>query len=631
MNGAGPPDGALCYRVPNRGDMSTDPIPYGDLEEGRNCNYWELDPTLQFEARRVYPDDEYEWAEERLSAFGEVLGHRLADTADRIDKEGHELRSFDKYGERLNEVEYHPLIEEQERVAYEEFGMTHDPFHAPPGRDEPVGLAHTLLMQALLCYVDGGFCCPVSMTTGAAIVLDKFDDGDLEEYFRRLTSRDLEEHVEGAMFLTEEQGGSDVGANEVRAEPQDDGTYRLYGEKWFCSNIDAEGALALARTPDAPDGVEGLSLFLVPRTKPDGEVNESHFRRLKDKLGTISVPTGEIEFQGAEAYLVGEEQEGFKYMAEMMNFERLTNATGAVGIMGRALLEAKVRAANREAFGGPLEEKPLMRRDLVDMAVDYEAATVFTFEGARLLDERERRASLRDAERASGEGTDPRDDAGSGDDVYRLLRLFVPVAKYKTARMSVETTSYAMEVLGGNGYVREHTTERLLRDAQVLPIWEGPSNVLALDTLRALNREDAHEALLPYVREKLDGVEHPLLEALAGDVEERFRELQNALATLAAEDGDYAQYHAKRLSDLIFDVVTAALLLEEAQWAIDEEGDGRKALVARRFVETRFGDDEAYGVTSGERAAMEDATFEAVVKHAGVEPDSLVETAAADD
>jgi len=592
--------------------MTTDPIRYGDYDEGRYCNYWELDPTLQFEARRIYPDDEYEWAEDVLSGYGEVLGERMADTADRIDKEGHELQSFDKFGNRRNEVEYHPLIEEQEQLTYEEFGVTHDAFHAPPGRDEPVGLSHTLMMQALLSYVDGGFCCPVSMTTGAAIVLDKFDDGELDEYFQGLTSRDLEEHIEGAMFLTEEQGGSDVGANEVRAERTDeDGVYELYGEKWFCSNIDAEGALALARTPDAPEGTEGLSLFLVPRTKPNGEVNESHFRRLKDKLGTISVPTGEIEFEGAEAYLVGEEGEGFKYMAEMMNFERLTNATGAIGIMGRALLEAKVRAADREAFGNPIDEYPLMRRDLVDMSVDYEAGTVFSFEGARLLDERERQ--------------------GDDSDAYKLMRLFIPIAKYKTARMSVDTASYAMEILGGNGYVREHTTERLLRDAQVLPIWEGPSNILALDVLRALNSENAHEALLPYVQGKLDGVEHPLLEELADDVEAEFLELQNALATMATEGGDYAQYHAKRLADFIFDVVSAALLLEEAQWQIDEEDDGRKALVAQRFVETRFGDDEAYGVASGDRFAMDEENFAAVAHYASVEPESLVEAAPADD
>jgi acyl-CoA dehydrogenase len=598
--------------------MAADPISYGDYEEGRNCNYWELDPTLRFEARRVYPEAEFEWAEPVLDEFGEVLGHRMADTADRIDREGHELRSFDKYGDRLNEVEYHPLVGEQEEIVYEEFGVTHDAFHAPPGREEPLGLSHALMMQALLSYVDAGFCCPVSMTNGAAIVLEKFDDGTLEEYFQGLTSRDLESHIEGAMFLTEEQGGSDVGANEVRAERTgEEGVYELYGEKWFCSNIDAEGALALARTPDAPDGVEGLSLFLVPRTKPDGEVNDAHFRRLKNKLGTISVPTGEIQYEGAEAYLVGEEQRGFKYMAEMMNFERLTNATGAVGVMGRALLEAKVRAAGREAFGDTIDEYPLMRRDLVDMTVDYEAAAAFSFEAARLLDERER--TSRDATGA--------DDSAA----YQLMRLFIPVAKYKTARMSVETTSYAMEILGGNGYVREHTTERLLRDAQVLPIWEGPSNVLALDTLRVLNREDAHEALLPYVQERLDAVEHPLLERLADTVEDEFRGLQNALATLATEDGDYAQYHAKRLADLIFDVVTAALLLAEAQTAIDRDDDGRKALVARRFVRTRFDEGAAYGVTSGERFAMEDDVFAAIAHYADVEPASLVEAAPADD
>ncbi|WP_158056232.1 acyl-CoA dehydrogenase family protein [Halorussus halophilus] len=584
--------------------MSSGPIRYERLDAGRHCNYWELDPTLQFEARRVYPDDEFEWAQEVLAEFGEVLGHRMADTADRIDKDGHELKSFDEYGERLNEVEYHPLMAEQEEIAYEQFGITHDAFHAPPGREEPVGLSHTLLMQALLSYVDTGFCCPVSMTTGAAIVLDKFDDGELSEYFEGLTARDLTDHIEGAMFLTEEQGGSDVGANEVLAERTDEeGVYELYGEKWFCSNIDAEGSLALARTPDAPEGVPGLSLFLVPRTKPNGEVNESHFRRLKDKLGTISVPTGEIEFEGAEAYLVGEEQKGFKYMAEMMNFERLTNATGAVGVMGRALLEAKVRAAQREAFGNPIEEYPLMRRDLVDMSVDYEAAAVFSFEAARLLDERER--------------------VGDDSTAYQLMRLFIPVAKYKTARMVVDTTSYAMEILGGNGYVREHTTERLLRDAQVLPIWEGPSNVLALDVLRALERENAHEALVPHVQAKLDAVEQPVLAELADEIESEFRDLQNALGRLAMEDEEYAQYHAKRLADLIFDVVTAALLVEEAQWQLDEEENGRKALVAQRFVQTRFGEEEAYGINSGDRFAMEDDVFASIVKYAPIEPASL--------
>jgi acyl-CoA dehydrogenase len=587
--------------------MPRDPIEYGDLDEGRHCNYWDYDPTLRFEARRTYPDEEFEWAESLLSEYGEAVGHTIADNADVIDRHGPELHTYDADGEVQNEVEYHPLQFENERITYEEFRLTHDAFHAPPDRDEPVGLLHPLTMQSLLCFADVGFACPASMTVGAAVVLDKFDDGALDEYFEGLTAAEYDEHVEGAMFLTEKQGGSDVGANEVRAEPQAEGTYELYGEKWFCSNIDAQGALALARTPDAPSGTAGLSLFVVPRELPDGSLNDATFRRLKDKLGTLSVPTGEIEYEGATAYLVGEEERGFRYMTEMLNYERLTNATGAVGVMGRALLEAKVHAANREAFGEVIREYPLLRRDLVDMTVEYEAAAAFAFEAAKWYDRREREVRHRGDDRES--------------DAYKLMRLLTPVAKYKTAEMAVETTSYAMEVLGGNGYVREQVTERLFRDAQVLPIWEGTSNILSLDVLRVLENEDAHEALFPFVNELLDGVDHPALDGPRETVEGRLRELQSALGTLATEDADYAQYHAKRLADLLFDVVTAAVLLAEAQWQIDEEENGRKALVARRFVETRFGDDEAYGITGGD--AFGDEWFDAVARYGSVELDAL--------
>jgi acyl-CoA dehydrogenase len=447
------------------------------------------------------------------------------------------------------------------------------------------------------------------MTTGAALVLQKFDDGSLDDYFAALTADDYERHEEGAMFLTEKQGGSDVGATETRAEPVargDDRTYALHGEKWFCSNIDAQGALALARTPGAPDGTEGLSLFLVPRERPDGRLNDATFRRLKDKLGTLSVPTGEIEFEGATGYLVGEEERGFRYMTEMLNYERVTNATGAVGVMGRTLLEAKVHAASREAFGETIQQYPLLRRDLVDMTVDYEAAAAFAFEAAKWYDRRER------AWRESGDETDTA--------AYRLMRLLVPIAKYKTAAMSVEMASRAMEVLGGNGYVGEFVTERLLRDAQVLPIWEGTSNILSLDVLRAFDRVDAHEALFPLIEGYLDEANHDLLSALAETTEDRFRELQTALATLATEDADYAQYHAKRLADLVFDVVTASVLLAQAQRRLDD-GDARLALVARWFVETRFGDDEAYGVTSGE--ASGDAHFDAIARYASVGPGEI--------
>jgi len=631
--------------------MARAPIDYGDLEAGRHCNYWTYDPTLRFEARRAYPDAEFEWAESVLSAYGAAVGETIADNSDVVDRHSPELHTYDDDGQVVNGVEYHPDQFETERITYEEFRLTRDAFHAPPGRDEPVGLVHPLTMQALLCFADVGFACPASMTVGAAAVLEKFDDGSLDRYFERLTSADYDDHAEGAMFLTEKQGGSDVGAVEVRAEPRADradgadgagGTrdadaYEIHGEKWFCSNVDAQGALVLARTPDAPAGTAGLSMFLVPHTLPDGSVNDAVVRRLKDKLGTLSVPTGEIEYEGATGYLVGEEGRGFRQMTEMLNYERVTNATGAVGVMGRALLEAKVRAADREVFGEVIQEYPLLRRDLVDMTVSYEGAAAFAFEAAKQYDRRERAWRAGGADPGEGGGADPveRDGAGpaeSGEaapggsedgDAYKLMRLFVPIAKYRTADLAVDLVSDAMEILGGNGYVRGHATARLLRDAQVLPIWEGTSNILSLDVLRALDRTSAHEALIPFVTERLDRIDHPLLDPRVETVRERFRELQTALGTLATVETDAAQYHAKRLADLIYDVVTATVLLSEAATRIDEAGDARKALVARWFVETRFGDDTAYGVTDGARPA--DDIFDAVARYGGIDPDAAAD------
>ncbi|MXV62949.1 acyl-CoA dehydrogenase [Natronorubrum sp. JWXQ-INN-674] len=620
-------------------------IDYGQFEEGRAVNYWALDRTIRRELRRIYTDEEFEWAEPRLAEFGECVGHTIADNADFVDDHGPELEPYDKHGDIQNCVRYPAEQLENERLAYEQ-GIVADAFEAPPGRDEPMPLSHNLAMQYLLCYADAGFDCPVAMTAGVALVLEKFDDGALEEYYDGLTARNYEDVIEGAMFLTEKQGGSDVGANETRAEyDQDAGYWRLYGEKWFCSNIDAEGTLALARTEDAPSGTDGLSMFLVPHADPDGSegpltkgdrledgplspdaVNDQLYRRLKDKLGTIAVPTGEVEFTGAKAVLVGEEENGFKQMTEMLNLERLSNAAASCGIIGRVLLESKIYAANREAFGETIDQYPLMRADLVDMAVDHEAATAFTFEAARLFAERER------AGRRSADSTSAADD-GDGD-TYRLMRLLIPIAKARTARMAVDTASYGMEVHGGNGYVNDFVTNRLLRDAQVLPIWEGTENILSLDVLRALEREDAHEPLLETIEERLEEVSHPALEDAAETVEDEYHDLAAALAALAAEDAEYAQLSAKRLAHYIFDVFTAALLLEEAQTELEGEGEsgdenGRLALVAKRFVANELETDDARGIASGDRFALE--AFESIVRNESVNPDALSETVVADD
>jgi acyl-CoA dehydrogenase len=275
---------------------------------------------------------------------------------------------------------------------------------------------------------------------------------------------------------------------------------------------------------------------------------------------------------------------------------------------------ARHRAVDPERTSNrPYQEYPLMRRDLVDMAVDYEAAAAFTFDGARALDRYRREGRETEA----------------GERAFKLVRALVPVAKHVTARMAVETASYACEVLGGNGYVREFVTPRLLRDAQVLPIWEGTSNVLSLDLLRALDREDAHEALLPAIRANLDAAEHPSLDEPTATIEDAFAGLQESLAHLAGADGEYAQLQAKELANYVFDVYTAALLVREAQDRIDNADDARKALVAKRFVDTRLREPDARGITAGERFLIE--RFDAVVRYAPVAPTTLVESASADD
>lgn len=604
--------------------MPAPPIEYDRYEEGRHLNYWELNKPLQREAARVYPDDEFEWAEEKLSQFGAALGHTVADNSDVVDENGPELQTYDKHGDLLNEVHYHPAQLESEKIVYES-GINADPFTTPPDRDEPVGLLHTLTMQLLLSYVDVGLTCSQSMSAGAALVLRNHDHtNECQEYFEQLTAQEYDEIIEGGMFLTEEQGGSDVGAAETIAEPthavdpatiedtgevavQQDGgqldtrTYELTGEKWFCSNIDAQATLALARRPDAPEGTDGLSLFLVPHELPDGELNHQIYRRLKDKLGTESVPTGEVEFDDTTGYLIGEPERGFKYMTTMLNWERVTNSVGAVGVIGRALLESKIHAANREAFGQPIAEFPLMQRDLVEMSVDHEAAMVFAFEAARWFDRYER----------------DHDDY----EAFQLMRLLVPVSKHVTAEMAVDTTSYAMEVLGGNGYVSDFITHRLYRDVHSIPIWEGTSNILSLDLLRAMGKENAHEALLPLVEESLESVSHPTLTDLQETVRDEFHGLQEALLSIAMEDEEYAQHEAKELSEYIFDVVTAALLLERAQEDIDERDDARNAVIARLFVQEELDEQSERGITDGESLPTE--YFDAIVRYDRVEPEEL--------
>jgi acyl-CoA dehydrogenase len=581
-----------------------DPIDYGQYEEGRDVNYWELDGALRDEVERVYGDGDYEYGVERLAEFGEVLGHEMADNADTVDRHGPELHTYDKDGNVINEVEYHPAQFENERLMHEH-GTIADSFSAPPGREEPLTQAHSIAMEHLLSYVDTGLGCPTGMTAAAAVVFEEFDDeGRFEEYYEGCTARDYDEAMLAAMFLTENQGGSDVGKTETTARQAEDGTWRLTGEKWFCSNLDGDFVFTLARLPDGGDGVGGLGMFLVPREKPDGERNDYYFRRLKDKLGTVSVPTGEVAFEDTFAYLFGDAETGFSYMTTMLNRSRIAVAAWSLGIAGRALLEAKIHAADRAAFGATLDEHALMRADLVDMAVDYEAGTALLYDAA-----------------------DAFDGWREGDDTdRRLMRLLLPLSKFRIARDAVDTASYAAEVLGGNGVVEDFVTERLYRDAQIHPIWEGTTNMLAFDILRAIEDVDAHEVAFERIDERLADVDHPALAGMADRLARKREDLAATLEYLLGADRDYQELHAKRFAHYLFEVYIGTLLLWEAQTHIDERGDGRKAVVARRFIDTYLRDRDNRGITEDD--TLPDDAYDAIVRFGSVPPEDLETTAA---
>ncbi|MFC4358052.1 acyl-CoA dehydrogenase family protein [Halobium salinum] len=596
----------------------TRPFDFSRFEEGRGTSYWALDPALRAEVGRSIPAAAVDRSTERLGSLGAAVATTVADNADTLDRHPPDLRTYDKHGRVANRVDYHPAQAENERVVVDH-GVVRDAFEAPDGRDEPLPFTHSLAACYLLNYADTGLTCPVAMTLGVGLVLSEFDDGSLDRFYDGVVARDHDDWLQGAMFLTEKAGGSDVGATETVAEPADSAAergepgsaWRLTGEKWFCSNLDAGAALALARRPDGGDGTSGLGLFLVPRETRDGAPNDFLYRRLKDKLGTRSVPTGEIELRGAEAYLVGDPEAGFRQMASMVNLERLANAMGSMGLVGRALLEATVHAGNRDAFGESLDAHPLMRRDLVEMTVEHEAGLAATFEAARQFDAVQGRGRMKEAD----------DDGGA--DPYPLMRLLVPVVKYRTARLAVDTASYAMEVLGGNGYVDEFVTNRLLRDAQVLPIWEGASNVLALDVLRVLAREGAAGPLLERVRSRLAAVDSPHLADDVAAVEAAVDDLEATFARLATVDPDAAQYRGKAVADRIYDVVAAACLLDRASDELEGrddggDGDARTALVAAAFVDDRFRSAALadFDERVGER-------FDAVVRHAPVDPERL--------
>jgi len=345
------------------------------IPDSPRLSFWEASPLFRSVIRRKLDDAAWAWAEPQLAAMGERAAREVAPLAAIADRESPRLVTHDASGERIDRVDYHPSYRAMERIAYGS-GMIAMKYSDHPHRRDAHVVGYAL--GYLFAMAEMGLYCPLCMTDGVARVVSRHGTDEMKaRVVPRLASTDVETLWTGGMFLTERAGGSDVGANETVARRGDDGTWRLTGHKWFCSNVDAQAVLVTARPEGAPEGTRGLRTFLLlPRGNPGVTIE-----RLKEKLGVRSMPTGEVTLRDAVAEEVG----GFAPMAEMMNLSRLYNSVASIAVIGRAIHEARSYVEQRHAFGRPVIEFPLVQETLTDLVAEHAGAMLLTFEAIDAL------------------------------------------------------------------------------------------------------------------------------------------------------------------------------------------------------------------------------------------------------
>ncbi|RJF92508.1 acyl-CoA dehydrogenase family protein [Noviherbaspirillum saxi] len=512
------------------------------------------DQELQSLLKLYLPRDLWDHLKPHLHRLGELTGGVLDSLAHTADHNPPTLEHRTRTGKDFQRIIKHPAYVEMERLAFSEFGLAAMSHRGGVlGWDSPLPAAAKYALTFLFVQAEFGLCCPVSMTDSLTRTLRKFGDPALaQRYLPALTSQDLDALAQGAMFMTEQGAGSDIAATATIAR-RDGDAWTLTGDKWFCSNPDAALAMVLARVEDAPEGMRGISLFLLPRRLEDGSPNSYRIIRLKDKLGTRSMASGEIRLEGASAYLVGELGRGFVQMADMMNNSRLSNGVRAAGMMRRAAAESLYIARHRKAFGRRLIDMPLMQRQLAKIMLPGEQARTMMFQAADAL---------------------RRSDAGDSN-AYALVRILTPMLKFRACRDARRVTGDAMEVRGGCGYIEEWGDARLVRDSHLGSIWEGTSNIVALDVIRAIVRENSLAVLQDHLstllqQAALHPAVHSRLLALIADV--------SKLAEEAAATGE--ERLARQAASALYHLSSAVAMA----WEASKTGSLRRMVLAQLVI-----------------------------------------------
>ncbi|MDP3274012.1 MAG: acyl-CoA dehydrogenase family protein [Deltaproteobacteria bacterium] len=522
---------------------------------------YESDRVLRAYIRRVFSQSEREVLEPALASLSRVVLDELdpLQRADRLYEPT--LTAWDPWGHRVDHIEVTALWK-RAKVLAAEHGLVATGYERAYGA---LSRAAQFALVYLFAPSSDVYTCPLAMTDGAARTLRSHKHATLDAHaVSRLISRDPTLAWTSGQWMTERTGGSDVGRSETVARRDPSGAWSLSGTKWFTSATTSEMALTLARPEGNPEGSKGLALFYVETRDGQGLLRNISINRLKDKLGTRKVPTAELSLQDTPATLVSSTTDGVRAITPMLNVTRTWNAVCSIAFMRRSLSMARDYARKRVAFGERLADKPLHVETLADMQSEFEAAFSLTFRVCELL------------------GLD--DDGALDGHGEQLLRLLTPLAKLSTGKQAVALTSEAMECFGGAGYVEDTGLPVLLRDAQVLPIWEGTTNVLSLDVLRALARSEAHEALREEFARCVRNCRETALETHALDAQ---RACERALAWLARNGGELRviEAHGRKLAMTLARSLSLALLCSHASWSLTVEGDLRPSLAAARYAQ----------------------------------------------
>ncbi len=524
-------------------------------------NQYRDDRVLRSYLHRALPPEALAEIEPSLDEMGELAGGELYEMqlADRLNEPL--LIQWDAWGRRVDRIEPTPLWRRAEHLAAVK-GLVAAAYERALGS---LSRIHQFALAYLFTPSTDIYACPLAMTDGAAkTLLVSGNQALIQRAVPRLTSRDPERFWTSGQWMTETTGGSDVGLSETVAVLEKALGWRLYGRKWFTSAAASQMALTLARPEGNAPGGRGLALFYLETRDEEGRLRNIRIDRLKDKLGTRKLPTAELTLDGAPAQPVYGTTDGVRNIATMLNITRTWNGVSAVSLMRRGLALARDYAGKRVAFGAALAEKPLHLETLAGLQAEFEGAFHLCFRVVELLGREET------GELVEHEGP--------------LLRILTPIMKLLTGKQVVAVTSEVLECFGGAGYVEDTGLPMLLRDAQVLPLWEGTTNVLALDALRAVGKEGGLEPL----RRELGRLEATLqeeslriaVEWVSSAIAGAERWWQQA----AGEDPEELEAGGRRFAMALGRAMEIALLASHAQWSLEIEGDERGAAAARRLA-----------------------------------------------